>query len=122
MLVGRKQIVVRVLNLLSEKVPEYFDLENVEDDQDETQIDKKELSIEDKSNRITRTRGVQNSKKELLQPIDVDLECLVFIKRKPIDPEGFGGEKLCKECYESDRKQPGTLKIGPNNGLMQFNG
>lgn len=94
-----------LLNLLSEKVPEYFDLENVEDDEDENQIDKKELSIEDKiKQELQELEESKNSKKELLQPVDVDLECLVFIKtKKPIDPEVLV-EKLCKECYESGQK------------------
>ncbi|EMG47596.1 TAN1 tRNA acetyltransferase TAN1 [Candida maltosa Xu316] len=95
-----------LMNILSEKIPEYFDLDKVEDGEDEEkEVEKKELSVEDKIKlELEQLKESKTSKKELLQPIEIDLECLSFIKtKKPIDPEVLV-ENICKECYESGVK------------------
>ncbi|RCK65687.1 tRNA acetyltransferase TAN1 [Candida viswanathii] len=95
-----------LMNLLSEKIPEYFDLSKADDEDDEEEPEeKKELSIEEKIQlELEELKESKDSKKEFLQPIDIDLECLVFIKtRKPVDSEVLV-QNICAECFESGKK------------------
>ncbi|EER31456.1 conserved hypothetical protein [Candida tropicalis MYA-3404] len=94
-----------LMNLLSDKIPEYFDLSKTNEDDEDEDDEKKELSIEDKIKlELEELKDIKDSKKELLQPIELDVECLIFIKtRKPIDPELLV-HKICKESYETGQK------------------
>lgn len=78
-----------LMNLFAEKAEEYFDLSKAEPEDEE-------LSIEDQIKR--EVEGMKNPLgKELLKPIELDCECLVFIKtRKPIEPDVLV-QRLCEE-------------------------
>lgn len=111
-----------LMNLFSEKIPEYFDLtktnnndEEEKEGDDDKDDDKKELSIEDKIKlELEEIKESKESKKDFLQPIELDVECLIFIKtKKPIDPEILI-QNICKECYETGIKNTRyTQKLMP---------
>ncbi|KAG2736298.1 hypothetical protein G9P44_000388 [Scheffersomyces stipitis] len=105
-----------LMNLFEEKIGEYFDLENGDNSEDEGQQDEdKELSIEEQIQKeLEGLKEVKGTKKELLKPIELDCECLVFIKtRRPIDPEVLV-ERICQESYESKIKNTRyTQKLTP---------
>lgn len=92
-----------LMNLFAEKAEQYYDkteLNGGSDDENE-----ENLSIEEKIRReVQEIQDKKDTRSELLKPIDLDCECLVFIKtRKPIAPETFV-ERLCQECKESQAK------------------
>lgn len=96
-----------LMNLFSEKIPEYFNLEEEVEDDDE------DLSIEDQIQK--EINGIkQPPTKELLKPIELGCECLVFIKtRKPIKPEILV-ERICRESLVSQVKNTRyTQKLSP---------
>ncbi|KAK6205279.1 thump domain-containing protein [Scheffersomyces amazonensis] len=107
-----------LMNLFSEKIEEYFDLDKeVSDDEEEEndEIEKKELSIEDQiKQELNDMKEEKKSKKALLQPIELGCECLIFIKtRRPIDPEELV-TRICQEGYESNIKTTRyTQKLSP---------
>lgn len=79
-----------LMNLFSEKIEEYFDLDaEVEDDDEVEEKKEEELSIEDQIKKeLGELKESSDSKRELLKPIDLGCECLVFIKtRQPVKPE-----------------------------------
>jgi tRNA acetyltransferase TAN1 len=116
-----------LLNLLSEKMEEYFDLSKVEDDPEEEGRregdEKEDVSIEDQiAKELAEMKETKVSKKAMLLPIELGCECLVFIKtRKPIDPEILV-ENICSESYETKVKTtrytqkltPVTFSVSPS--------
>lgn len=109
-----------LLNLFGEKVEEYFDLSAGASDDEEQE--EEELSIEQQIEKeVSEMKEAKTSKKELLKPIDLGCECLVFIKtRKPIIPEVLI-EKLCNESLNSlikttrytQKLSPVTFSVSP---------
>lgn len=102
-----------IMNLLSEKIEQYYDLDDVEDDENDDEA-KEELSIEDQIKQELNGLKAPNAKRQFLKPIELGCECLVFIKtRRPINPEELV-EKVCKECMESKVKNTRvTQKLSP---------
>lgn len=101
-----------LMNLFSEKIEEYYDLDELDDKENS---DEENLSIEDQIKKeLNDLRESKSSKKELLKPIDLGCECLIFIKtRRPIDPESFV-ERLCCESLKSNTKTTRyTQKLTP---------
>ncbi|KAI5970239.1 hypothetical protein CANMA_000851 [Candida margitis] len=98
-----------LMNVLSEKIHEYFNLhEGISKDKEETG----DLSIEEKIQlELSEMEEAKtNPKANYLQPIDIDVECVVFIKtRKPIDPAVLV-QKYVEECYESGTKTTRTTQ------------
>ena len=108
-----KQCRQELMTVLSEKITEYFDLpENDDNKSEETNA----LSIEEKiQQELSEMKEAdKNTKANYLQPIDVDIECVVFIKtRKPVDPVMLV-EKYAQECYDSGVKTTrNTQKLTP---------
>ena len=91
-----------LMALFGEKIHEYFDLDQVDEGEDD---DTTELSIEDLIKKeLNELKEAQESKKEFLKPIELGCECLVFIKtRKPIDPEVLVS-RICQESADSGVK------------------
>lgn len=92
-----------LLALFQEKADEYFDMSEVdkEDDVDEG------LSIEDQIKKEVSELNLTSTvtKKEPLKPINLDCMCLVFIKtRKPIEPERLV-HGIVKELAETKIKR-----------------
>lgn len=101
-----------LMNLLTEKIEEYFDLSKAEDEDKE---DPQSLSIEDQiQQELAEMKETKVSKKGMLQPIELGCECLVFIKtRKPIDPEVLV-ERVCQESFDTKVKTTRyTQKLTP---------
>lgn len=98
-----------LMNLLTEKAEQYFDLDGAEAEAD----DEPGLSIEDQ---IKQELGELKTptKNQFLRPIELGCECLVFIKtRRPIRPEELV-ERICQECVESKVKTTRvTQKLSP---------
>ncbi|KAK6464337.1 thump domain-containing protein [Scheffersomyces coipomensis] len=108
-----------LMNLFSEKIEEYFDLDKeVSDDDEEDEEEKeevKELSIEDQiKQELNDMKEEKKSKKSLLHPIELGCECLIFIKtRRTIDPEILVS-RICQESFESNIKTTRyTQKLSP---------
>ncbi|KAG7663357.1 uncharacterized protein J8A68_003105 [[Candida] subhashii] len=101
---------------LQDKIEELYKVSELEDEEDEDESSvKEELSIEDKlQQELNEMKESSKNKTNLLTPIDIDCECLVFIKtKKPIDPEELV-EKVCEESYESTVKRTRyTQKLSP---------
>lgn len=108
-----------LMSVLAEKVPEYFDLSKTEEedkdqDQDQDEVDKAvkegnkkepELSIEEKiQQELSDLKDQSKKDNDHLQPMELDCECVLFIKtRKPIDPETLV-QNFVKDCFESGIK------------------
>ncbi|ODV78843.1 uncharacterized protein CANTADRAFT_7167 [Suhomyces tanzawaensis NRRL Y-17324] len=107
-----------LMNLFSEKIEEYFDLAEGDEDEDEDERDgdeKKPLSVEEQIQKeLDELKEAKTSKKELLKPIELGCECLVFIKtRKPVVPEILV-ERICAESASSGIKTTRfTQKLSP---------
>ncbi|ODQ80865.1 hypothetical protein BABINDRAFT_61055 [Babjeviella inositovora NRRL Y-12698] len=98
---GREQNARKeLMNLLSDKVAEMYDLDNLEEEEEE-----EDLSIEDQINKeLSEMKATKDTNKELLKPIELGCECVIFIKtRKPIAPEELV-EKFVSELWEKSRK------------------
>lgn len=103
-----------LMNLFSEKIEQFYDLDNLKD-LDDDEKDTPVISIEDQiKNEINGLQDNKNSKKEFLKPIDLGCECLIFIKtRRPVEPATFV-ERICKESSESNVKNTRyTQKLSP---------
>ncbi|EGW30009.1 uncharacterized protein SPAPADRAFT_158333 [Spathaspora passalidarum NRRL Y-27907] len=99
-----------LINLFNEKIPEYFNVnEGGEEDEEEEQ---KKLSIEDKIK--LELAELKETKADLLKPIELDVECLIFIKtKKPVNPVELV-QRLCQESYDSKVKTTRyTQKLSP---------
>ncbi|CAH2353814.1 tRNA acetyltransferase Tan1p [[Candida] railenensis] len=94
-----------LMNLFSEKIEQYFDLENLENSEEDVEGESEELSIEDQIKKeLGEMKESTVTKKELLTPIDLGCECLVFIKtRYPVKPETLI-QKLVEESASSAQK------------------
>lgn len=102
-----------LINLFSEKVEQYFNLDELNEDSEEE--NGKELSIEEKIKKeLNDMQETKGSKKEMIKPIELGCECLVFIKtRHPIEPASFV-ERICEESSESKLKSTRfTQKLSP---------
>ncbi|CUM63047.1 uncharacterized protein PRCAT00000610001 [Priceomyces carsonii] len=93
-----------LMNLFSEKFEQYYDIDEKDwSSEDDEEGDSIEAKIAKEVNDIQEKK---NSKKEYFKPIDLNCECLVFIKtRKPVEPEKFV-ESICAES--SSRKSKST--------------
>ncbi|KAG5419432.1 hypothetical protein I9W82_003199 [Candida metapsilosis] len=104
-----------LLSVLSEKIPEYFDIPE-DDNNEEEDEPKSALSIEEKiKQELSEMKEAdKNPKTNYLQPIDIDVECVVFIKtRKPVDPVVLV-QKYAQECFDSGVKTTrSTQKLTP---------
>lgn len=139
---GKERACINELtNLLNEKAGEYFDLELIKNDTDkksetETETgnedgkeqtqsqngnleaakeDKRELTIEEQIRQeVEEIKDAKNPKTSLLSAIELDCECLVFIKtKKPIEPEILV-KKLVEESMETKQKTTRyTQKLTP---------
>lgn len=92
-----------LMNLFSEKIEQYFDLDEEDDDAEEgTEV---ELSIEEQIQKeVGELKEASAGKREHLKPIDLGCECLVFIKtRRPVKPEVLV-QRLVAECAELSQK------------------
>ncbi|KAK6454210.1 thump domain-containing protein [Scheffersomyces xylosifermentans] len=108
-----------LINLFSDKIAEYFDLEgdNADSEDENENGDNKpnDLSIEEQIKReLSEMNEAKDSKKELLKPIELDCECLVFIKtRRPVDPVELV-RRICEESYNLNIKTTRyTQKLTP---------
>lgn len=92
-----------LMNLFAETAERYYGVEEADAASD--QESESELSIEDQIKReVQEITEKKDTKTERLKPIDLDCECLVFIKtRRPIAPESFV-ERLCEELKASHTK------------------
>lgn len=97
---------------LQDKINELYKLDEADSSDDDNEK-KEELSIEDKLKQEL-SEMKESKKTDLLTPIDIDCECLVFIKtKKSIDPEQIV-EAICQESYESNTKRTRyTQKLSP---------
>ena len=103
-----------LINLFSDKAEEYFNLDELNEESD-AEKDDKDLSIEEKIQKeLNDMQDSKGTKKEILKPIDLGCECLVFIKtRRPIEPATFV-ERICEEFSESKSKTTRyTQKLSP---------
>lgn len=103
-----------LIDLFSDKAEEYFNLDEL-NEESETEKNDKELSIEEKIQKeLNDMQESKGTKKEILKPIDLGCECLVFIKtRRPIEPATFV-ERICEEFSESKTKATRyTQKLSP---------
>ncbi|KAI3406491.1 hypothetical protein KGF56_000623 [Candida oxycetoniae] len=102
-----KQARQELMSILLDKLPQYFNLEDLHADADSNGgNDTRDLSIEEKIERELQELkdSETNTKNNLLQPIDLDCECVIFIKtKKPISPEVLV-QKLVRDCYDSGVK------------------
>ncbi len=108
-----------LMRLFSEKIEEYgikpVEYGQGEEEGDDSDGKKKEVSIEDSIKAELETiETSKNSKDQLIKPIPLGQECLVFIKfRKPIDPEQFI-HRILNDLYESKVKRTKfALKFSP---------
>lgn len=102
-----------LMSVLQEKIQHYYDNEN-ENENEEPQ-DTKELSIEEQIlKEVSDLNQTATLKTSLLSVVDINCECLVFIKtRKPIDPEILVRE-FCQEALDSKQKTTRfTQKLTP---------
>lgn len=118
-----KACISELTNLFNEKAEEFYDLdawraqnegEKEPADQKDSE-ETKELSIEEQiKQEVADLKGAKTSKTSLFSPIELDCECLIFIKtRKPIEPEGFI-TRLCEESLEKRQKSTRyTQKLTP---------
>lgn len=108
---GKEQPCLKeLINLFTEKAEAYYDLSQV-DEQDEQEPDN--LLIEEQIKK--EVEGLKQNKKNLLfSTIDLDCECLVFIKtKKPIEPEAFV-QRICQESHDEKHKNTRfTQKLTP---------
>lgn len=111
-----KQCCQELMTVLSEKISEYFDLDEAKDDDKEGGKETSSLSIEEKiKQELSEIKEAdENPKVGYLQPIDIDIECVVFIKtRKPVDPVVLV-QRYVQECYDSGVKTTrNTQKLTP---------
>lgn len=111
-----KGCIKELMNLFTEKLEEYYDLEATEDNKEsEENKDEQEVSVEDRIKKeLEEMKETSDSKQALLTPIELECECLIFIKmRKPIQPEEFI-TRICKESAESKQKTTRfTQKLTP---------
>lgn len=107
-----------LLNLFSQKLEEYYDLDALKEDADDEDSPIKkdgEVDFEDEIRReLAELKENTNSKKEFLRPVDLGCGSLVFVKtRRPIEPDVFV-EKICQECLDSKEKSTRyTQKLTP---------
>ena len=102
-----------LMNLFTEKAEAFYNLNDQEVNNHENF--NKELSVEEKIElELSNLQRYQCGKEEILNPINLGCECLVFIKtRKPIEPESFV-EKICKELVgQSAKNTRYTQKLTP---------
>ncbi|GMM32838.1 putative tRNA acetyltransferase [Saccharomycopsis crataegensis] len=117
-----KKCTDELMALFNDKIEEYG-IKPLEDDTEEKKTngeeqDKKELSIEDsikaELEQLEGSKKKSNNKHNLLQPITLGQECLVFIKlRRPIDPEKFIHRILTDLYNDKERRTRFTLKLTP---------
>ncbi|EGV65226.1 hypothetical protein PSN45_002635 [Yamadazyma tenuis] len=109
-----KGCVKELMNLFTEKAEEYYDLSAVEDDEETDGEEPKELSIEDQIKKEVEDLKDTKSKKSLFSALNLECECLVFIKtKKPIEPELFC-KKVCQDSFRSKIKTTRfTQKLTP---------
>lgn len=109
-----------LLNLFSQKLEEYYDLEAFKDEGEEADAEgdaeaPAEVDIEDEIKKeLAEFKDNSNSKKVFLKPVDLGCGSLVFVKTKrPIEPDVFV-EKICQECLDSKQKSTRyTQKLTP---------
>lgn len=102
-----------LMNLFTEKAETFYNLNDREVSGHEHL--NKELSVEEKIElELSNLQKHQGGKQEILSPISLGCECLVFIKtRNPIQPESFV-EKICKELADQATKNTRyTQKLVP---------
>lgn len=109
-------------NLFNEKAQEYYNVDELNDKEDEKSDESekqpdtpKELSIEEQiKQEVDDLKQSKHSKTSLFTPIELDCECLIFIKtRTPIEPEDFV-KRICQESYDSKQKSTRyTQKLTP---------
>lgn len=104
-----------LMNLFSEKIETYFDLSHADDDADGNDENGGTMSIEDQIQKeLADLNHAKSSSTQLLTPVELGCECLVFIKtRKPIVPETLV-ERIVEECYNTSVKTTRyTQKLTP---------
>ncbi|KAI5957022.1 hypothetical protein KGF57_003396 [Candida theae] len=110
-----KQCRRELISVLSEKISKYFDISK-EGDEDSENKRPDSLSIEEKiQQELSEMKEANdNPQASYLQPLDIDVECVVFIETKmPIDPVLLVHE-YAKECFTSGVKTTrSTQKLTP---------
>jgi tRNA acetyltransferase TAN1 len=110
-----------LMNLFTEKIETYFDLSQADAEADVEAEDGDgdgnggSMSIEDQIQKeLADLNQAKSSSTQLLTPIELGCECLVFIKtRKPVVPETLV-ERIVEECYNTSVKTTRyTQKLTP---------
>lgn len=118
----RKELV----NLFSEKIDEWYPdwkSQKEEDDTEEQGQNDEALSVEDQIKleleAMKSEKGSKKSAHPLVQPIELDCECLVFIKlRRPVVPVDFI-HRICDEAATSQQKNTRyAQKLSPVTDLV----
>ncbi|CAK9442210.1 uncharacterized protein LODBEIA_P59530 [Lodderomyces beijingensis] len=109
--VRRKEKLARqeLMNILSEKIAEVFNLEEKDEQEEEEEEgdarNGQELSVEEKIQKeLSELKESDKSKTNLLQPMELDVECVIFIKtKKPVDPQVLV-QRVVRDCHDSGVK------------------
>lgn len=91
----RKELLALLMDKIEKWYPDWE--EKVEDDEEEV-----EENLEDKIQKELEElkKPAKSGKKQIIEPIDLSCECLIFLKiRKPVEPADLV-HRLCTEAYE----------------------
>lgn len=109
-----------LMNLLSDKIGDWFDLEgDASDSENEDNASgsdsEQKLSVEQQiQQELKELKQNRGSKRDFLRPIELGCICFIFIKTKrPVKPDILV-HRLCQELYESNTKTTRfTQKLTP---------
>lgn len=111
---GKERACVKeLMSIFEEKAKEMYP--SLDEQDEESEEPEEKLSVEEQIKReVEELKGASKSKESLFSHIELNCECLIFIKtRKPIDPEEFV-KSLCEEAFDSKKKTTRfTQKLTP---------